>query len=356
MRSSSDGTTERSPTPVLGAFLEGWRRALRAPQIAGIIVGLTIAVPAFLGVWLHRAIVADLGSTVTTEVLTERWPTTWADEFSARGPEVARSFSHEILGFGGTLAALDRLIMARPLERPVLVAVLMYLVAWTFLTGGIIDGLARARWLGLGHFCRTGARFFRRATQLALVMGVAYWLHFRWGARVIFEWVMPFIIGSDSPEPLRIVVTSAGLGLFVAIVGAITLVADFARVRLVVEDRSSVIGALVAGSRFARRRWRRVAGLMLLNVVALAAMARLWLQVAAPAESATWLAVFISQCYVVARIIGRLGFIGSEVVFFQGELADATYVASPAPAWPAGTSVESLRHGLDTEAGPGRVG
>jgi len=52
----------------------------------------------------------------------------------------------------------------------------------------------------------------------------------------------------------------------------------------------------------------------------------------------------VSQVYLVARIWGRLAFLGSETVFFQGELAHAQYTAAPLPRWPDSVSVEGIRN------------
>jgi hypothetical protein len=113
---------------------------------------------------------------------------------------------------------------------------------------------------------------------------------------------------------------------------------------MVVEDRRSVIGALGAGMRFIRRRAWRVAGLYLLNLLVALILVRLWLQLAPTAVSPDWWTIFISQVYLVVRLWARLGFMASEVVFFQGELAHAQYTAAPEPVWPDSAGVEAIRN------------
>jgi len=55
--------------------------------------------------------------------------------------------------------------------------------------------------------------------------------------------------------------------VFGALLAAVNLLFDYAKVRAVVEDRRSMIGALVSAARFAARRPGRVAGLYLLTGV-----------------------------------------------------------------------------------------
>src|SRR5690606_23647866 len=111
-----------------------------------------------------------------------------------------------------------------------------------------------------------------------------------------------------------------------------------------VEDRRSVIGALSAALRFIRRRPIRALALFLLNVIALAVILRLWLQVAPAASAATWEVLLVGQLYLLARIWARLAFMASEAVLFQGELAHAGYAAAPEPVWPESPAVEAIEN------------
>jgi len=131
------------------------------------------------------------------------------------------------------------------------------------------------------------------------------------------------------------------VGFFVAL-ALVNLVADFAKVRAVVEDRRSMLSALLASARFIRRRFFRTTGLYLLNVLALAVILRLWLQAAPPAGAAPWLALLITEVYLLLRVWAKLAFMASEVVFFQGELAHAQYTATPEPLWPESPAEEAI--------------
>ena len=106
---------------------------------------------------------------------------------------------------------------------------LTWLVVWSFLAGGILDRYARNRpTRGRGFFGACGAHF-----PAMLRLGVVEWLFWR-GASALE-------LGSTPGLVPKIAGLVAGL-LFL-----------YARVRIVVEDRRSALGALLAGGRFIRR-------------------------------------------------------------------------------------------------------
>src|SRR5689334_19151938 len=91
---------------ILGAYLEGWRRVLRAPAMtAGIWAAtlLTALLPALLLKW---QIEDQLGSSLASERIVSGWDATWASDFAAGAQGLGKTLTHEILGFGGAIASV----------------------------------------------------------------------------------------------------------------------------------------------------------------------------------------------------------------------------------------------------------
>jgi hypothetical protein len=180
--------------------------------------------------------------------------------------------------------------------------------------------------------------------RLAVVVGAAYW--------VLFRTVHPWMFGTlfnrwttDMTSERDAIVLRAALYLvFGAMLVVVNLVADFAKVRAVVEDRRSAISALQSSLRFIRRRPLRTLGLYLLNIVAALAIVLMWMASAPSASLEPWLAVLVTQIYLLFRIWAKLAFMASETAFFQGELAHAHYIAAPESTGPGSPSVEALRN------------
>lgn len=327
-----------------GAFVEGWRRTLRAPGVVIAVWIITTVVTLPLAAMLHDDIEGQLGTSMAAERALRGWDLDWTGEFGADARGVAGTFTREILGAAGLVATISRILSG---ERPPAAlggAVAVYLAAWIFLSGGIIDRLARARPLGAAAFMALAGGYFFRLLRLAAIAAGAYWLLFRAVHPFLFETVFDRLTRDLASESEALGMLGALYAVFALLLGLVSLIVDFTRVRLVVEDRRSVLSAIGAGLRFVRRRFWRTAGLYTLNILALLVMARLWIQVAVGANGPDWAALLLSQVYLVVRIWGRMAFLGSEAVFYQGELAHAQYTAAPVPRWPDSASVEAIRN------------
>ena len=116
----------------------------------------------------------------------------------------------------------------------------------------------------------------------------------------------------------------AGLYLvFGTAVAAATMLFDYAKVRAVVEDRRSMLGATNAAISFIRRNAGAAVVLFLLNFGAFVATLAVYALVAPGAGGAgltMWLGVAVGQVYVLARLWIKLTFWASETALFQGRL------------------------------------
>jgi hypothetical protein len=332
----------RLRTPVLGAFLEGWRRVLGAPVLAASVFAATFLFALPMAALVRGSIATQLGSSLEAEAATTGWHAGWAAEFESQATGVSRTFTYEILGFGGTIATLSRFLDNESLNPTLAIAVAMYIALWVFLSGGILDRLARGRPVRTGAFFSACGTYFFRFLRLGVMVGAAYW--------VLFSWLHPFLFRTlynrwtrDMTEELDAAALRGALyAIFIVAIGFVSLVADYAKVRAVVEDRRSMVSALLASFRFIRRRFFRTAGLYLLNIFAVVVMLRIWLSIAPAATAAPWLALLVTQIYLLCRLWAKLAFMASETVFFQGELAHAQYTAAPEPVWPDSPSAEAI--------------
>ena len=158
------------------------------------------------------------------------------------------------------------------------------------------------------------------------------------------DWLPAGGIGTaNAGAPVRLAVgvrPSAGLLGFALAFAALAL-ADCARVRLVVERRRSVIFALAAGARFARRRLGPLLFVYLLLFASLGVPVvvfhalRWGLDVPWPADGLVW-------ALWVARLTLALVSGAAVTSLFQATLAHAGYVAPPRLVWPDSPAIETL--------------
>ncbi|MBM3749969.1 MAG: hypothetical protein FJW21_02135 [Acidimicrobiia bacterium] len=281
---------------MLGAFLEGVRRVSRAP-----VVLLSVSAAVCLLVLPHRlSLFGALPDTWYLRTVLDRALWEWHGGWM-------------LAGYHGAIPPAPGLASAA------LAATLL----WLFLSGGVLDRFARARPIRTSAFFAASGEFFVRFLRLSLVTAPVYW----W----LFAWLFP-----------RLTSTTWGQLGFVAALGFVNLVTDYARVRAVVEDRRSMIGAIGASLRFIRRRPLRVAGLYLLGMLPSAVAIRLWFGMSTWPEATAGSLAAALVVYVVLRTWARLTWMAGEVVFFQRELAHATCTGRPLPEWPESPAAEAI--------------
>jgi hypothetical protein len=135
--------------------------------------------------------------------------------------------------------------------------------------------------------------------------------------------------------------------VFLALLVAIHVTTDFAKVRLVVEDRRSAIAAWFAAVRFIRRRPLRLLLLAAMHVALLTALMWFWPYGRPPGAAPGGAAILLAVVALLAPLWLRLAVIASEIAFFQSDLAHAGYTAAPWPLWPDSPSAEAMDNFLD---------
>jgi hypothetical protein len=330
------------------ALRDGVRRVNRAPVLlaSAFMVTLLVAMP--FSIVMRGSLHAFLGSSMAADQAAAGANDQWWTEFTAQAGALGKTFETSIVGFAAALDNLSALMDGETRPSPILWLGGCYLLLWLFLSGGIIDRYARGRATRAYEFFAACGVYFGRFLRLALVMAVTYY--------VLFAYVHPFLLGNLYGELTRDVTVErtafflrvslyAVFGLLLVLAN---LVFDYTKVRAVVEDRRSMIGALAAGMRFVRRSFAPIVSLYVLNGLMFACVLGLYALLAPGADShgiGMWLGFVIGQIYLLARLWVRLVFLASETSLFQGRLAHATYVASPPIPRPEPPIVESLLPG-----------
>ncbi len=119
-----------------------------------------------LAIVLQGALETHLGPSLEADRAATGWNAGWASEFGAQAQGLGRTFTHEILGFGGTIAIVSDLVDREPMNPALAVAVAVSIALWVFLSGGLIDRLARGRPVRTSHFFGACGVFFVRFLRL----------------------------------------------------------------------------------------------------------------------------------------------------------------------------------------------
>jgi hypothetical protein len=120
---------------------------------------------------------------------------------------------------------------------------------------------------------------------------------------------------------------------------ALGLVATFARIRIVVEDRRSALGATLGALRFL---WRNPAGIALIVLFAiLKTLAILTVALSVDPDGREWQRA-IAEASIAVPVILILLQHAAGVSLFQSRLAHASYTAAPPIAWPDSPAAEAI--------------
>jgi hypothetical protein len=200
-----------------------------------------------------------------------------------------------------------------------------WLLLWSFVSGGILDRYARSRATrGRGFFGACGGCFpsMLRLGVITLLIDAAIWA---WLQRMLpTGWLLTVPIAAS------------------LLVHAVT---TFARVRLVVEDRRSAVGAFLAGARFVRRQ-PAAAVLYLLFAGASAGVVWLYAAVEPGYDTPDWRTSLIAgSALIVGSTVVLLASYASAIVLFQSRLAHAGYTAAPPIQWPDSPAAEAVANG-----------
>jgi len=327
------------------AFREGFRRVNRAPLVVVGMFLMTLLVALPLSLALHGMIEAHLGPSLAADTVASGVNYEWWQEFSAQAAGLATTFVPSLIGFGAVLDNLSGLLDNIPMAGTIAGATVAWLVIWSFLSGGVLDRFARDRpTRAAGFFAACGTHFWR-FLRLGIIGWFVYAFLFGMLHVWIFELAYPRLVRNLSVEREAFAVRLGGYLVFGAVLLICVVVFDFARVRIVVEDRRSALAALAAAVRFVRRHFARIVMLYFLNGTALLAVLGIY-AVASPGAPRSGLhmmaVLFLGELYILARHYLKLGFYASQTALFQSALAHARYTASPVVVWPDSPAVEAI--------------
>ena len=326
------------------AWRDGLRRVNAAPILFVGLCTLTLLIALPLSLVLGDLIAAHLGRSLAAETAASGTDYEWWQEFSAQAKGLGTTFVPSIAGFGAVLDNLSALADNQPMAVTVAGVTSAWLVLWSFLSGGVLDRYARGRPTRTTAFFAACGRHFWRFLRLGLLAFAVYFILFQTVHPWLFESFYPRLTGDLTVERTAFLIRLGCYAVFGTLLIASNLAFDYARIRLVVEDRRSATGALIAGIRFVRRH-RGAVRLYMVNGAAYLCLVLAYALLAPglPASGVRmWLTLALGQLFILMRQYLKLLFYASETAYFQGTFAHASYTAGPLFEWPESPAAEAV--------------
>jgi hypothetical protein len=326
---------------MMAAFREGLARVRRAPALVAGVWLSTLGLALGPAIVLHDILESHLGSSLMAETAATGVNFDWWNEFLAQASGLGQTFVPAVLGFAAVLSNLSGLADRIELSSALTVLVGVQMLLAMFLAGGLLDRLARDRRVGAAAFFSACGVWFFRFVRLALLAVPIYVFLFTTLHPWLFEEVYVAWTRNMSVERQAFAARLVLYAVFTALVCGVNVLFDYAKIRAVVEDRRSMIGALAAGTRFVARHPAKTVLLYATNLGLAVLVASLYFLVS-PAASPGLAAFAAGQVYIVLRVVVRLQFMASQTALFQSRLAHAGYVARPVPTWPESAAAEAI--------------
>jgi hypothetical protein len=299
------------------ALLGGVGDVVRAPALilAALVATLIIAVPfgAAIGVRVQQSLAQRQPvAQGATEIDAH-----WLQEFAEHADGLAATVTPSIIGFAAPLDNLSALLDGTQRPLIMMLPVASAIVAWAFIWGAALDRFAHGR-RGAGMW-RAGARTLIPYVAISLLAAAV--------VLVLYYTVHPLLFGNLGgllpmlvvDERIAFAVRLVFYVMFGSLLVAISILADYARVRLSLSPGLPTLSAVAESWRFVRGQVRPVVGLYLaaglLFVVLLAAYGAI--EIVGDVNVGGWRGVVIAQVYIMARIVVRLTFAASELRLYR---------------------------------------
>lgn len=197
---------------------------------------------------------------------------------------------------------------------------LVYVCLSTFLSGGFIGIYAKDYPSTFTEFLMDGAKYFGKFFRIALVALIIYYVFYS----VLVDWINSSIrswTAQDASETVPYAYYMIRNVVVLFLFSLLVMMFDYARVRMVVDDRTSSLGASIAGTRFAFSHFLNTYGLyLLLTVIGFVLIAAYAIVESLLAQDSYWplLVLFlIQQFYMLLRLWLKAAFYAGQTRMYQ---------------------------------------
>ncbi len=327
---------------IMSSFKQGVKLASRTKRMIlfawflNVLFAMVLALPAL------KQLDSYLRDSVMDEKILKQFDPAWAEGYRVdmEKSEYSRAIDYTIFGYapflnhlemqmeGGFIKTLAGFLydffvlwQLNPGSFSLLFFIsLLYVCVNTFLAGGFVGIYSKDYRSSFPEFLMDGARYFGKFFRIALMALVVYYLFFvvvvDWMNTSIYQWTQ-----NDASETVPFLYYMIRNVVVLVLLSMLLMVFDYARIRMVADDRTSALASTAAGARFAVPRFVRTYGLYLLltaiGVLLVAGYAIL--EKSIPQES-YWPLVFLfilQQLYMVARLWLKATFYASQVTMYR---------------------------------------
>lgn len=310
--------SESVRTSAIRAFIDGVSAVLRAPFVIAAVTVITMLMALPFAVALGSRLQASLASQPPVALSETEIDPEWWQEFRAQARGLEATFTPAVLGFAAPLDSISAVLDGRRPPLPVVAPLVLSIVLWAFLWGGILRRLNADHPIGVRAFIDAGFQFAPRFIAIAAAAAAIILVLYLTVHAALFGPVYRMLVSSSATERDGFLVRVFLYVVFLAPLALVGLVADYARVAAAAGAATSVLQALRAGAAFVLANPRIVFTLYLMTALLFAAVTIGYgtLEIYGGSQVGGWRAIAIGQGYIVMRLTIRLIAAASELRLF----------------------------------------
>jgi hypothetical protein len=327
---------------ILSAFKQGIAQVSRTKRMVffawfvNVVITMPLALPAL------SQLDGYLRNSVMDEKVLQRMDAGWADSYRAdmENSEFLRALDYSTFGYVPFVNHLDSQMNGAFIKTLggffydfffrweingastslLFLLSLLYVCINTFLSGAFIAVYSKEYPFSFTEFLTEGARYFGKFFRITLVALLVYFVFFN----ILVDWLNNSIARWTQAEaseavPYTYYMIRNVVVLF--IFSFLSMIFDYTRIRMVVDDRTSSLAASAAGTKFAVKNARSTYGLYLLLCLTGFVLIALYaiIEKAVPQDS-YWPLLFLfvlQQCYMLARFWLKAGFYACQTRLYQ---------------------------------------
>lgn len=292
----------------LRALGSGLRAVITAPALLFVVTAASVLSVLPFGLLLGSQLRAALANRQPVYLGTAEIDPEWWMAFREQAEGLAATFTPAILGAAAPLDNLSAMLdgTARPLA--ILGPVVLSALVWAWLWGGLLERFNSARRIGARQFWQASWRHVWTFAAISLAAAVAHLVLYFTVHALLFGPVFGWLASVVETERAAFLWRIALYAIFGACLLAVSMMADFARISVVVQARRGVRPAMAAAANFLRTHGGSALILYLLAGVLFGTMLGLYVtgEVYGGTRLGGWRSILIGQAFIVVRLGMRL--------------------------------------------------
>ena len=292
----------------LRALGSGLRTVITAPALLIVVTTVSVLLVLPFGLVLGSQLRTALANRQPVYLGTAEIDAEWWMAFREQAEGLAATFTPAILGAAAPLDNLSAMLdgTARPIA--ILGPIVLAALVWAWLWGGLLERFRAQRRIGVGAFWEAGWRHLWTFAAISLAAAVAHLVLYFTVHALLFGPIFGWLASVADTERAAFLWRIALYAVFGACLLAVSMMADFARVSVVVQSRRGVRQATAAAATFLREHAGSALVLYVLVGILFGAMLGLYVtgEVYGGTRLGGWRSILIGQAYIVARLAMRL--------------------------------------------------